>query len=487
MSEAIAEMVLPGTYIEVRSEGLIAVGSIATGNVGVVGTAARGPLGEVVALGGVAEAIDVYGPADLVSAPAHAGGPPLSLVRAIQQVFAGGGSNVYAVRLAGGNPVAAAITVPASTGNAFVLTAEPPDPDQPSAPAVGGSWGNDIRVVVVDNGSGVTPRFRMTITYRNVREVFEGGNVGQLRAAVGAAGASRLVRVSDATTDPAGATANLQALDQQMAGGTSVPNINATHVDGGLTLLEEQPVNIVVAAGLGADVAAAPLLAHVERTENDGKERIAVLGASTNDADDVLDDAGGVADDRIILVAPGHLVAEAREGQEPIMVPLPPSATAAIVAGRLASLAPHISLTNQTLPIAELAENYSTTVHRNLLQNRVLAVRRRFGHQIVRGITTDPGAFSQISVRRTVDYAKAGVRLGSNPYIGKLNNARVRAALKATLDGFLSQMVLDEMLTAYELAVTATRAQEIRGICIVTMTLHPTFSIDFIRVTMNLQ
>ena len=76
---------------------------------------------------------------------------------------------------------------------------------------------------------------------------------------------------------------------------------------------------------------------------------------------------------------------------------------------------------------------------------------------------------------------------GANPYIGKLNNARVRAALKATLDGFLSQMVLDEMLTGYELEVSATRAQEIRGICIVTMTLQPTFSIDFIRVTMNLQ
>jgi hypothetical protein len=79
------------------------------------------------------------------------------------------------------------------------------------------------------------------------------------------------------------------------------------------------------------------------------------------------------------------------------------------------------------------------------------------------------------------------VRLGSNPYIGKLNNARVRAALKATLDGFLSQMVLDEMLVSYELEVSATRAQEIRGICIVTMTLRPTFSIDFIRVTMNLE
>ena len=105
----------------------------------------------------------------------------------------------------------------------------------------------------------------------------------------------------------------------------------------------------------------------------------------------------------------------------------------------------------------------------------------------MKGITTDTGAFKQISVRRIVDYAKAGVRSGSDPYIGRLNNARVRAALKATLDGFLSQMVLDEMLVGYQLDVTATRAQEIAGICSVVMTLLPTFSIDFIRVTMNLQ
>jgi hypothetical protein len=86
-----------------------------------------------------------------------------------------------------------------------------------------------------------------------------------------------------------------------------------------------------------------------------------------------------------------------------------------------------------------------------------------------------------------VDFAKAGVRSGSDPYIGRLNNVRVRAALKATLDGFLSQMVLDEMLVGYELDVSASRSQEIQGIAAVTMTLQPTFSIDFIRVTMNLQ
>jgi hypothetical protein len=471
MSEAIAEMVLPGTYIEVRAEGLIAVGSIATGNVGIVGTAARGPLDTVVPLGGAAEAMGVFGPPDLVSAPAHgAGSPPLSLVRALQQVFAGGGSTIYAVRIAGGTPQAATLTVAATTGNAFLLTAND-----------AGSWGNDIGVVIIDNGSGATPRFRMTVSYRNQREVFEGGNVGQLRTELAA---STLVTVADPAATPAGATAGLAAVDTTLTGGNSVPLVNASHVAAGLALLEDQPVNIVTVAGLGADVAGAPLIAHVERTENDSRERIAVVGASASASATVLIDAGGLADDRVILVTPGQLVAEPGVTS---LVPLPPSATAAMVTGRLASLAPHISLTNQTLPIVALEENYSTTVYKNLLQNRVLSVRRRFGHQVVRGISTDPGAFSQISVRRIVDYAKAGVRLGSNPYIGKLNNARVRAALKATLDGFLSQMVLDEMLVSYELEVSATRAQEIRGICIVTMTLRPTFSIDFIRVTMNLE
>jgi hypothetical protein len=260
--------------------------------------------------------------------------------------------------------------------------------------------------------------------------------------------------------------------------------VNSSHVAEGLALLETEPVNIVLAAGLGAAVAGAPLLTHVERTENEGRERIALVGASASASATVLSDAGGLADDRMILVAPGIKVAEPGNDQ---LVTLGPSYLAAMIAGRLASLAPQVSLTNQTLPVTALDVDYTSTVRRNLLQNRVMSVRRRFGHQIVRGISTDPGAFSQVSVRRIVDYAKAGVRLGANPYIGKLNNVRVRAALKATLDGLLSQMVVDEMLTSYQLEVTATRAQEVRGIASVLMTLQPTFSIDFIRVTMNLE
>jgi hypothetical protein len=126
-------------------------------------------------------------------------------------------------------------------------------------------------------------------------------------------------------------------------------------------------------------------------------------------------------------------------------------------------------------------------VTQQLVQGHVLVVRQKFGAQVVKAITSAEPPFAQISIRRTVDYAKAGVRLGADPYIGRLNNARVRAALRATLDGFLSQMVLDEMLVSYELAVNATRAQEVAGVCSVVMTLRPTFSIDVIRVTMNLE
>jgi len=469
MSESIAEMVLPGTYIEVRSEGLISVGSIATGNIGIVGTAAKGPLDRVVALGSASEAADVFGPPDSVMSPAEAS-TPLTLVRALNQVFAGGGSTVYAARIAGGTTATASTVIAASTNEAFRLSA-----------SEAGSWGNDIDVIVADSGSTITPRFRLSVVYRNQRETFEGNNVGQLRAALADA---RLVVVADPPGTAAGGTANLVAASYQLAGGLSVPLVNASHVIDGLARLEDQPVNIVMVAGLGASVVGAPLLAHVERTENDGKERIAVIGASSSDPAAVIVDAGGLADDRVILVAPGIKVSEPGVTN---LVSLPPAYTAGLVAGRLGSIGPHISLTNQVLPIAELDVNYTTPVHKNLLLNNVMAVRRRFGHQIVRGITTDAGAFKQISVRRVVDYAKAGVRLGSNPYIGKLNNARVRAALKATLDGFLSQMVLDEMLVGYDLTVTATRAQEIAGVAAVTMTLRPTFSIDFIRVTMNLE
>lgn len=466
MSEAIAEMILPSTYIEVRAEGLIGVGSIATGNLGIVGTAARGPADEVVALGGYSDALDAFGLYDALASPRLAGNP-LSLVRTLEQAFAGGARSVYAVRIANGTPGQASADIKtAGDAAGFTMTAKDP-----------GTWANGIRYTLTQ--ATATDPWVLKLSIGNTKEEFSGATTADLHAALAA---STLVTVGALSNGAAAPVA--VAASTAMAGGSDGANVSAADLAAGLALLADQPVNIVLVAGFGADQAKGAIGAHLEATENEGRERIAVLGAKSAALADVEADIGTLNDDRIVLVAPGLKATDSADGKA---VDLPPSYLAAVVAGKLATLAPHISLTNKTLPIDGLLGPYNTTNYKKLLQERVLLVRQKFGFQVVKGITTENAAFTQISVRRIVDYAKAGVRLGSDPYIGRLNNARVRAALKATLDGFLSQMVVDEMLVGYDLDVSATRAQEIRGICAVTMTLLPTFSIDFIRVTMNLQ
>lgn len=86
-----------------------------------------------------------------------------------------------------------------------------------------------------------------------------------------------------------------------------------------------------------------------------------------------------------------------------------------------------------------------------------------------------------------MDFAKFGVRSAANSYIGLLNNARVRSAMRSTINSFLTEMVDAEQLISYELEVSATRDEEIKGIARVTLVLRPTFSIDFIKVTMFLE
>lgn len=483
MSETIGEMILPGTYIDVRAEGLIGVGGISTGNVGVVGTASRGPLNEVKLLGSYAEALDTFGSYDAWPTTGPTTGA-LSLTRALEQAFAGGASTVYAVRVA--NVVG---TLPSTTWNAtadvggadtavFSLTAKTP-----------GTWGNSIQITVTTfKNAPADPadnRTRMQLALGRVKEEFTAATAAELAAAV-TAGSTLVTAGTVAPADVARFVNKVSAPTNVSSNGNPPTN---TEFAAGLALLANQPVNIVVVAGANANDNAAPVLAHLEATENDGRERLAVLGASSDDPATIGGaDATKVSSGRVLLVAPGIVADDAaKAGQANPQSRLPAAYTAALVAGRLASVAPHVSLTNKDLPVGDLTTEYTRAQQKALLGHRVLALKKELGIRVLKGISTDTGAFKQISVRRIVDYAKAGVRIGANPYIGRLNNSRVRAALQATLDGFLSGMVLDEMLTTYTLQVTATRQQEINGIALVTLTMQPTFSIDFVKVIMNLE
>ncbi|ASC72334.1 uncharacterized protein XM38_032910 [Halomicronema hongdechloris C2206] len=554
------EMIIPGTYITVRSEGLISAGRVATGIVGIVGTAASGPVGEPVTLSGFANAREVFGLPDDFAQPVD-GSNPLTLVRTLEQLYNNGASSVVAVRVAGSSQSKATYAVRDSNGNSTVnLVAKTP-----------GTWANDLQIEIAEaeedcriesevyedtftglNYAPIVPSAENQIRiYRGVSKLTkpldivyqegtetktpESGQVvvtvedGSLIFATGeapdAANGDRLLAsylvdqascvqvnldispLSESYTVPDGnylatlvnqtsllvdTTPNATAggnlpqvgVNAYFGTGSNTPGSNgaeaaATEYGEGLAVLADELINIVVLAGQDAEAMGSVLQAHLKSTEQTDHERIGVMGAPGDTVAEFL--GHNIADDRLILVAPGMITVDG--------IVLPTAYTAAAVAGLIASLPVQTSLTNKPLIVPGLALSANPGQQIQLIKRNVLTVIPKLGYRIVKGLTTagEGAPFSAIPTRRIVDYAKYGVRSAANPYIGRLNNARVRGALKATLDAFLTRMVEDEALTGYSLEVTATRAQEIAGEVNVTMTLQPTFSIDFIRVTMNLK
>ena len=359
MEENFAEQIVPGTFIRVQAEGLIAPKGVSFGNVGIVGTAAAATgvtdaIGQTHILGSMEDAAKLYAPSDAASA-----GTP-NLMRGLALLFANGARTVYARAL----------------------------------------------------GSGAD------------------------QAAFASAAAELL----------------------------------------------KETVNILIAPELATATALQVLPAATNTAEGDGKDMITVVGSDAASVSDIA--AQVAANKRVVLVTPGVRTYDPAAGA---MVDLPGNYTAAAVGGLIASLAPQASPTNKVLPgVTQLVTRYSYGQLKSLLQANVCPLEERQGVRVVRGITTEGEAFSQITTRRIVDYAKAGIRQVANPFVGRLNNERVRTALHGALDSFLTTMVVDEALTGYQLEVKATRADEIAGRCIVNVAMQPTFSIDYIRVTLAL-
>lgn len=242
-------------------------------------------------------------------------------------------------------------------------------------------------------------------------------------------------------------------------------------------------VNILIAPELSTADALAVLGPALETAENAGRDMIAVVGTDATTPAAIL--AQVPTNDRIVFVAPGIMAFDAAAQDS---VALSGTYAAAAVAGLLSTLSPQQSPTNKVLNgVVRLARRFSYAETIQLLNGRVLVLEQRGGVRVVRGLTTDDGAFRQVTTRRITDFAKAGIRKSSDPFIGRLNNERVRKALYGAIDGFLTTMLQDEQLTGYNLEVTATRQDEIAGRALVNAVLRPTFSIDFVAVTMVLE
>jgi hypothetical protein len=561
-----AEMILPGTYIEVRPEGLITPGRVTVGNVGMIGTASKGPVGVPTTLGSYAEARAVFGDYDEWG---DGTGDKLTLVRALELAYSHGATTVRAVRVASNSAAKATTTLNATSGPCVELTAKSE-----------GNWADSLLVNVWDateNGTmedeevptsganaltlSVMPvvksarnRIRLfvdaTRVTRSLRILYGGGMPDDDAAAPGP-GEVKVDRTTGTLTFPA---AEMPTADDKLTATYVVDKANAVKVtlrygrtdevytvlnchdlinditnrpsgfvdarevgngeeqlvksasataftafqpgangesgadyQAGLDALLNDDVHIIVAAGQD-DAFGSELDAHCQVASTDAikRDRIAVVGSRLGAT---VDDIRGhtLDSDRLVYVAPGIKVTD-RAAVPPVEVTLPGAYAAAAVAGLLAGFSPHISLTNKTVRVSGLENLLTQAQQTQLVQARVLALEERQGFRTVKGITTSTNtAWHQITTRRIVDYAKFGVRSAAASYIGLLNNSRVRGALRTTINSFLAEMVDDEMLIRYELDVAATRDEERKGTARVTITLQPTFSIDFIKVTMFLE
>jgi hypothetical protein len=241
-------------------------------------------------------------------------------------------------------------------------------------------------------------------------------------------------------------------------------------------------VNILIAPELSTADAISVLGPILETAENNQKDLIAVIGSDADAVDDIKDQV--TDNDRIIFCAPGI---ETFDAAEKDLVTLPGTYTAAAVAGLISSLSVQTSPTNKVIPgVTKLSQRFTYGEEVDLLKSRVLVLEERGGVRVVRGLTTDSGPFKEITTRRITDFAKGGIRQVAAPFIGRLNNQRVRKALNGAINGFLTGMVADEALVAYDLSVTATRQDEIAGRAMVNVLMQPTFSITFIPVTLTL-
>jgi hypothetical protein len=131
---------------------------------------------------------------------------------------------------------------------------------------------------------------------------------------------------------------------------------------------------------------------------------------------------------------------------------------------------------------------------RALLQANVVpvALERGKGVIVLRGLTTDG---DQINVRRVADHAVRVMKMVGDRFIGLLNNADGRSALKQKLAAELLQMEKDGAIVpssdgkdpSFKVEVYSSQDDFAKGIVRVNMAVRPVRAIDYIYATITIQ
>ncbi len=251
--------------------------------------------------------------------------------------------------------------------------------------------------------------------------------------------------------------------------------------------LEAMPhVDLVMAslptAFYGEDDEAATIHAHIDahcsRMSDEAKNRIGLGTITPDDNDDtaaIADRAMPLASDRFVLVAPHGVVGA--------------------VAGLIGSLSYYESPTFKRISgVPKLEYAYSPSQLRTLLQANILAMelQRERGIVVEKGISTSG---EQISVTRVADHAVRGVKGIADLFIGTLNTADGRMALKQKITEFFLGMEKEGAIVpsvdgeepSFKVDVYSSEQDFGQGIVRVDIAVRPVRAIDYIYATITVE
>ncbi|WP_085141320.1 phage tail sheath C-terminal domain-containing protein [Mycolicibacterium conceptionense] len=354
----------------------------------------------------------------------------------------------------------------------------------------------DLRLIPGASGDGVVVRISGAddeITLEVLRngarqEIFEGltmdpDSANHLPAVLSRQ--SRFVRAVPRSSLPAEARLPRATPAPVAFAGGSSPNVNAYR--NAIDLLTDDPrIDLVMAsfdpALETADVIAIhqALLAHALVASDAGAPRIAfgsIRAADAADLDAIRDHAAAVRNRRFVLVAP-------------------PGATGAVI-GLIGRLNPEISPTFSSAQLLGIPPSRYRESELNVLLGpavNLLVVQQRAGRGVIvlKGINT---IGDQISVTRVADRCIRETKAISENFIGRLNSADAREALKQQLIATFTRLERSGALVpstdgsdpAFIVDVYSTQQDFAQGIVRVDIAVRPVRAIDYVYATIRVK
>lgn len=443
--------IIPGVEVKVVKE-IIPPPAYPSGTAALIGTAEKGPELTPIHLGSWREFADTFGASTDYTMTLNA-----------KQCFQNGVFEVVATRLVGkGGEHAKATLQDEDKADAVELTAESV-----------GLAGNNIRYQVEAGSTENTVRMLLSdgVTF----EVFD-DLVADARSS------KNLVKVLNDSSQLVAAKALKSKVlpakgEAALKGGKQPGDPDISSIAEALEKLEaEAEVEIVYVCESSDPKIHALVEAHCVNMSQEAMGRIGVgCVAPGEDIKDIVKRTEALASDRFIIVAPYGV--------------------SGTVAGLIGNLEYFQSPTfKPTRGVSEIEAAYTPSQLRQLLNAGILPLRAQRGKGIivVKGITTSK---EQISVIRTTDHAVRLVKALGDQFIGTLNSATGRSALKEKLTEVLLQMEKEGAIVpstdgtepAFVVDVYSSQLDFAQGIVRVDLAVRPVRAIDFIYATVTVQ